>query len=156
NDFVVSNLIERFSATDPDGFLLYLSDHGEAVFDAPRAEVLGRNEAAPTGPMYTIPFILWNSPKWQARQPRDFSQALARPFSSSSLIHTWADLAGLDFAERDRSRSLVSADFTPRPLLIGDPQQPQNLIDFSLIRPKTAVDSELAQQEPRKGGAQPL
>src|SRR5690606_31214019 len=109
-----------------------------------------------TGPMYTIPFILWNSPKWQARQPRDFSQALARPFSSSSLSHTWADLAGLDFAERDRSRSLVSAEFKPRPLLIGGPQQPQNLIAVSRVRPKAAVDSDLAQQELRKGGAQPL
>ena len=152
NDFVVSSLIERFAATDPNGFLLYLSDHGEAVFDAPQPQVLGRNEAAPTGPMYTIPFILWNSPKWQAR---DYRQALARPFSSSALVHTWADLAGLDFAEHDRSRSLVAAEFKPRPLLIGNPQRPQNLIDFSLIRPK-ASDAEVARQEPPKGGAQPL
>ena len=155
NDFVVSSLIKRFAATDPNGFLLYLADHGEAVFDAPKAEVLGRNEAAPTDPMYTIPFLLWNSPKWQAQQPRDFAQVLARPFSSSSLVHTWADLAGLDFAEHDRSRSLVSNEFKARPLLIGDPQQPQNLIDFSLIRPKP-VDSEVAQQAAANTPAQPL
>lgn len=155
NDFVVSSLIKRFAASDPNGFLLYLSDHGEAVFDAPKDEVLGRNEAAPTDPMYTIPFILWNSPKWRKQQPRDFTQALARPFSSSSLVHTWADLAGLDFAEHDLSRSLVSAEFKARPLLIGDPRQPQNLIDFSLIRPKPAA-SELAQQAPASGTAQPL
>ena len=155
NDFVVSSLIKRFAATDPNGFLLYLADHGEAVFDAPKAEVLGRNEAAPTDPMYTIPFLLWNSPKWQAQQPRDFAQVLARPFSSSSLVHTWADLAGLDFAEHDRSRSLVSNEFKARPLLIGDPQQPQNLIDFSLIRPKP-VDSEVAQQAAARTPAQPL
>ena len=155
NDFVVSSLIKQFAATDPNGFLLYLADHGEAVFDAPKAEVLGRNEAAPTDPMYTIPFLLWNSPKWQAQQPRDFAQALARPFSSSSLVHTWADLAGLDFAEHDRSRSLVSNEFKARPLLIGDPQQPQNLIDFSLIRPKP-VDSEVAQQAAASTPAQPL
>lgn len=155
NDFVVSSLIKRFAATDPNGLLLYLADHGEAVFDAPKAEVLGRNEAAPTDPMYTIPFLLWNSPKWQAQQPRDFAQALARPFSSSSLVHTWADLAGLDFAEHDRSRSLVSNEFKARPLLIGDPQQPQSLIDFSLIRPKP-VDSEVAQQSAASTPAQPL
>ena len=155
NDFVVSSLIKQFAATDPNGFLLYLADHGEAVFDAPKAEVLGRNEAAPTDPMYTIPFLLWNSPKWQAQQPRDFAQVLARPFSSSSLVHTWADLAGLDFAEHDRSRSLVSNEFKARPLLIGDPQQPQNLIDFSLIRPKP-VDSEVAQQAAARTPAQPL
>ena len=153
NDFVVSSLIKEFAATDPNGFLLYLSDHGESVFDAPKPDVLGRNEAAPTAPMYTIPFILWNSPKWQAGQPRDFSRYLARPSSSSSLVHTWADLAGLDFAEHDSSRSLVNEAFTPRPLLIGNPQQPRNLIDFSLIKPKPV--NELAQQAGMKG-EQPL
>ena len=133
NDFVVSSLIKRFAASDPNGFLLYLSDHGEAVFDAPKPEVLGRNEAAPTSPMYTIPFMLWQAPKWQGR---DYAFARQRPYSSANFIHTWADLAGLRFAEFDPSKSLVSARFEARPLLIGNPQQPQNLIDFSLIRPK--------------------
>lgn len=149
NDFVVSSLIKRFSATDPNGFLLYLSDHGEAVFDAPKPEVLGRNEAAPTGPMYTIPFILWNSPRWQASQPRNFNAALSRPLQSSSLIHTWADLAGLDFTELDRTRSVVSDSFKARPLLIGNPQQPQNLIDFSLLRPPLPA-AEVAANKPAK------
>ncbi|MBB2496783.1 phosphoethanolamine transferase CptA [Aquipseudomonas ullengensis] len=149
NDFVVSSLIKRFAATDPNGFLLYLSDHGEAVFDAPRPQVLGRNEGAPTSPMYTIPFIVWNSPKWQAAQPRSFDAQLGRPYSSSNLIHTWADLAGLSFDELDPSKSLVSAAFKARPLLIGNPQQPKSLIDFSLIKPKPA-GSEIAQQAPRQ------
>lgn len=133
NDFVVSSLIKRFSATDPNGFLLYLSDHGEAVFDAPKPQVLGRNEGAPTSPMYTIPFMLWQSPKWQGQ---DYALARHRPYSSSNLIHTWAELAGLSFAELDSSKSLVSSAFKPIPLLIGNPQQPKSLIDFSLIKPK--------------------
>lgn len=150
NDFVVSSLIERFAGTDPNGFLLYLSDHGEAVFDAPKPGVLGRNEAAPTSPMYTVPFILWNSPKWRAGHPREFAGTLNRPYSSSDFEYTWADLAGLRFAEFDPSRSLVNADFTPRPLLIGNPAQPRNLIDFSLIKPKRLSDS-VVQREGRAG-----
>jgi len=154
NDYVVSSLIERFRATDPNGFLLYLADHGEAVFDAPDPEVLGRNEAAPTGPMYTVPFILWNSPKWQAQQARDFAASLHRPYSSSHFIHTWADLAGLRFDEFDSSKSLVSAEFRERPLLIGNPGQPKSLIDFSLVKPKKPADqgSELVQQERKTKG----
>lgn len=146
NDFVVSSLIKRFAATDPNGFLLYLSDHGEAVFDAPKPEVLGRNEAAPTSPMYTIPFMLWQAPKWQGQ---DYAFARQRPYSSANFIHTWAELAGLRFAELDSSKSLVSRDFQPIPLLIGDPHQPQNLIDFSLIKPK-AVQLDVASQDPGK------
>ena len=145
NDFVVSSLIKRFSATDPNGFLVYLADHGEAVFDAPKPAVLGRNEGAPTSPMYTIPFIVWNSPKWQAGAPRDVSQALKRPYSSSHFIHTWADMAGLRADEFEPSKSLISDTFKPHALLIGNPAQPKSLIDFSLIKPKP-TESEIAQQ----------
>ncbi|MBC9252506.1 hypothetical protein A9179_19755 [Pseudomonas alcaligenes] len=155
NDFVVSSLIKRFSATDPNGFLLYLSDHGEAVFDAPKPQVLGRNEAAPTSPMYTIPFMLWRSPKWQAGQPADLAQALARPYSSADLIYTWSDLAGLRYDEFDASRSLVSSSFRPRPLLIGNPAVPKSLIDFSLIKP-TPPSGEVVQREPSAQASRPL
>ncbi|WP_437879578.1 phosphoethanolamine transferase CptA [Pseudomonas sp. LRF_L74] len=146
NDYVVSGLIRRFSATDPNGFLLYLSDHGEAVFDPVAPKVLGRNEGAPVSPMYTIPFIVWTAPKWRAQHPVDFRPLLSRPFISSSLVHTWADLAGLSFDELDKSRSLISASYTPRPLLIGNPDMPRGLIDFSLIKPK-AAGAQLAQQD---------
>jgi len=149
NDFVVSSLIEQFSASKPNGFLLYLADHGEAVFDSPKGNVLGRNEGKPTAPMYTIPFMLWTSEQWRSHSPADYQTELSRPYSSSNLIHTWADLAGLQAAELDPSKSLVSAHFKERPLLIGDPYQPKSLIDFSLIKPKApapARPADLAQK----------
>jgi heptose-I-phosphate ethanolaminephosphotransferase len=136
NDFVVSSLIEQFAATKPNGFLLYLADHGEAVFDAPQGKVLGRSEGAPSSPMYTVPFMLWRSEQWLANNPADYSAALKRPYSSSNLIHTWADLAGLNFTELDTSKSVVSANFKARPVMIGNPYEPKSMIDFSLIQPK--------------------
>ncbi len=148
NDHVVASLIKDLAGQQPNSMLLYVADHGEAVFDAPKPDVLGRNEAAPTSPMYTVPFILWNSRQWQAQQPRDFTATLSRPYSSSHFIHTWADLAGLRFDEYESSKSLVSHDFRPIPLLIGNPQQPKSLIDFSLIKPQGATRSaQLAQRD---------
>jgi heptose-I-phosphate ethanolaminephosphotransferase len=131
------------SGAQANGMLLYLSDHGEAVFDAPKPQVLGRNEAAPTSPMYTVPFVLWSSPQWQAQRPRDFTAALSRPYSSSHFIHTWADLAGLRFDEYEAQNSLVSPEFRAMPLLIGNPAEPKSLIDFSLIKAKPGA-GELA------------
>ncbi|MFL6610715.1 MAG: phosphoethanolamine transferase CptA [Pseudomonas sp.] len=138
NDFVVSSLIKDYAKTDPNGFLLYLSDHGEDVFDSPGHETLGRNEGKPTAPMYTIPFMAWASPKWRETHDWNLAGDLERPYSSSHLIHTWADMAGLSFDELDRSKSLVSDAFKARPLLIGNPYQNQHkaLIDFSLMKPK--------------------
>ncbi|WP_223485040.1 phosphoethanolamine transferase CptA [Pseudomonas sp. A-RE-19] len=149
NDFVVSSLIKDYAKADPNGFLLYLSDHGEDVFDSAGHNTLGRNENKPTAPMYTIPFIAWASPKWRETHDWSFASDLGRPYSSSQLIHTWADLAGLSFDELDRSKSLVSDSFKPRPLMIGNPYERQQrpLIDFSLMKPKvTPADPAVVQQ----------
>ena len=148
NDFVVSSLIKDYAKTDPNGFLLYLSDHGEDVFDSAGHGTLGRNENKPTAPMYTIPFMAWASPKWKENHDWNFAGDLSRPYSSSQLIHTWADLAGLSSDELDRSKSLVSDSFVPRKLLIGDPYQAPRraLIDFSLMKPKHPAPAEVAQK----------
>lgn len=52
--------------------------------------------------MYTIPFLLWTSEKWQATHPRDFSQDVDRKYSLAELIHTWSDLAGLSYDGYDQ------------------------------------------------------
>lgn len=151
NDFVVSSLIKDYAKSDPNGFLLYLSDHGEDVFDSVGHSTLGRNENKPTAPMYTIPFMAWASPKWRENHDWSFVGDLSRPYSSSHLIHTWADLAGLSFDELDRSKSLVSDSFKPRPLLIGNPYEREQraLIDFSLMKPKkpAATTTEVVLQQ---------
>lgn len=146
NDHVVSSLIKSFSATDPNGFLVYLSDHGEGVFDAPEQHIPGRNEASPTAPMYTVPFVLWRSPQWQANHPRTFKNELHRLYSSSNFIHTLADLAGLSFDELDLSKSLVSREFKPHPVLIGDPRKPKTLMEFTEIHSRVGDPSSTLTQ----------
>ena len=130
NDHVVSTLIERFSATQAPGFLVYFSDHGEDVYDSPGHSVLGRNEGKPTPPMYTIPFLVWTAPAWRARDRRDFSADLERPYSTTHFLHTWADLAGLSFDGFVPDKSVVNPKFVERPLLVGDPGNPKALIDL--------------------------
>ncbi len=104
NDYVVASLIKDYKATDPNGFLLYFSDHGEEVYDTPPHKTQGRNEDSPTRHMYTVPFLLWTSEKWQAAHPRDFSQDVDRKYSSSELIHTWSDLISVPSPTRSSKR----------------------------------------------------
>jgi heptose-I-phosphate ethanolaminephosphotransferase len=139
NDFVVSSLIKQLSVSKDSGLLLYLSDHGEAVFDSPTNAMLGRSEGKPTAPMYTVPFIVWTSEQWRAKNPTNYRANLGKPYSSSNLIHTWSDLVGLSFSEFDSSKSLVSDKFVERAVMIGNPYEPKSMIDFSLIKPKVQV-----------------
>lgn len=142
NDFVVSSLIKRYAATDPNGFLLYLSDHGEDVYSSGNHDRLGRNEGAPTRPMYTIPFMLWTSPSWQAAHPRDLQATANRPYSSSHLIHTLSDLAGLSYDRFEPVKSLVSEQFAVAPRWIGDPYKKDGLREFDKLPPTQAAPQQ--------------
>ncbi|MFO6427990.1 sulfatase-like hydrolase/transferase [Escherichia coli] len=68
NDHVVASLIKDFKAADPNGFLLYFLTTVKR-FTTRRLQNSGRNEDNPTRHMYTIPFLLWTSEKWQATHP---------------------------------------------------------------------------------------
>ncbi len=122
NDYVVATLIKTFKDTDPYGFLVFLSDHGEEVYGDKDHEVIGRNEAAPTKGMYTVPFMVWSSPTWQAEHPRDLRALANRPYSSAHLIHTLSDLAGLTYDEYIPARSLVSPQYENETRWIGNPK----------------------------------
>jgi heptose-I-phosphate ethanolaminephosphotransferase len=135
NDQVVASLIERFSSTNPNGLLVYFSDHGEDVFDSPGHNVLGRNEGRPTVPMYAVPFFTWESKNWKKSHPRDYTGFVDRPYQTSHFIHTWADLVGMRFDGFDATKSLVSKEFKERPLWVGDPASPKGLTDMRAMLP---------------------
>jgi len=127
NDFVVSNIIKTYKQSRQNGFLVYFSDHGEDVYEAPGYNVLGRNEASPTLPMYAVPFLLWMTPDWRAKMPEISNDVLERPYSMSHFIHTWADLAGLQFTDYEPHKSLINPGFEALPLLVGNPDDPKSL-----------------------------
>ena len=136
NNEVISDLIKTLSSTQPNGLLLYLSDHGEEVYDTKGLDFRGRNETKPTQAMYTIPFMIWQSPLWKKQHRIDLTNTVNRPYSSSNLIHTWADLIGLHFDEFDARKSIVNNDFKEYVRLIGDPYSAKPLIDFNQLVPK--------------------
>lgn len=133
NDHVLASLIDDYKATDPNGFLLYFSDHGEEVYDTPPHNMQGRNEEAPTRHMYTIPFILWTSSSWQETHPRDLAADVDRKYSSSQLIHTWSDLAGLRYDGFDPTRSIASPQFVQATRWIGNPYKKNALHDYDAL-----------------------
>ena len=142
NDYVMTQLINQFKASNPHGFLVYLSDHGEDLFESPGHKMLGRSEAAPTAAMYSVPFLVWRSDSWKRDNPAELKDFYARPYSLADFIHTWSDLAGIHHDKFDASRSLINSAFVERPLLVGDPYQThkRKLIDLrpQLLAPTPA------------------
>jgi heptose-I-phosphate ethanolaminephosphotransferase len=131
NDYVVSLLIQKLKESKNNGFLAYFSDHGEEVYDNPGHLFAGRNEAAPSRPMYAVPFIIWRSDSWRKRNKlADTDTMLHRAYSLSDFIHTWSDLAGISYEEFDSSRSIINPSYLQHPVWIGDPKTPEKLRDL--------------------------
>lgn len=145
NDYVVSNLINDVKKLDTSASLLYLSDHGEEVYDDVNKLKMGRNEYAPTDSMYTVPFIIYGNKKY--RETNDYNKMKAltnRYFSSSDLIYTFSDFAKLRYDSLDLSRSILSEDFVQRPIYIGDPENKKplrNLLKNPFVYEKIKLQS---------------
>lgn len=134
NDFVTTTLFTLFKNSHENGFMLYFSDHGEDVYQTAPHDILGRNEKAPTRTMYTIPFMLWQSPSWIASHPNHYQDYVNRKFSTQDLIHTWSDLAGLSYNLYVPEKSLVNPNYYESKRWIGDPYDKKGLIDFDKLK----------------------
>ncbi|MCK5682746.1 phosphoethanolamine transferase CptA, partial [bacterium] len=122
NDFVVSALINTLKISTDNGFLVYLSDHGEEVYDNPQKLFAGRSEGRPTSQMYTIPFLVWRNNSWKIKNKlTDNPEIIHREYTTSDFIYTWTDLAGINFKGFDASKSIVNKDYSQHPIWIGNP-----------------------------------
>jgi heptose-I-phosphate ethanolaminephosphotransferase len=121
NDWVMAQLISTLKAKQQHSLLVYFSDHGEDVYDSEPYSFQGRNEAAPTLPMYSVPFMIWHSDNWFNAKTLLSNIDTHRQYDNADLIYTLSDLAGLSFDGFQPSESVVNAQFSPDNILVGDP-----------------------------------
>lgn len=98
NDFVLYDIMERFGHTNT--LLLYLSDHGEEVYDY-------RDQCARDhGPMsalkmkyqYDVPFIVWCSDTFKSKYPHivnDIKGSTKRPIVTDNICHMLFNIASI-------------------------------------------------------------
>ncbi len=112
NDHVLAELIARLEASGHPGWLLYLSDHGEEVYDT--RDFLGHTEEVGTRHMIEVPLLLWGSEGWRKRYPERAGRAagaVARPFMTDDLPHLVLDLAGVEAPAFDPGRSPLRPEY---------------------------------------------
>jgi heptose-I-phosphate ethanolaminephosphotransferase len=127
NDHIVYSLIQVLKNStqhDAQGMLLYFSDHGEDVYDTAPHDFKGRNEGAPTYPMYAVPFLVWHSPNWQLASKLSNKAIRSRQYDNADLIYTWSDLIGLTYDRYEADESILSEQFSEDAILVGDPRGP--------------------------------
>ncbi|MBT8393882.1 MAG: sulfatase-like hydrolase/transferase [Bacteroidia bacterium] len=110
NDFILKSIIELLNETNNKSALIYLSDHGENVYD--EGDFFGRTEANLTKGMLDIPFIVWTSKNFAL--PKDFEYKPNRKFMTDNLYESIGHLFGVKHIGMDFSKSLFSNTFEER------------------------------------------
>ena len=110
NDYVINEVYNKVK--DEEAIILYLSDHGEEVFDF--RDFVGHAESNGSRYMIEIPFMFIVTEKFKEKYPQKLQQikaALNKPYMSDDTIFTILDLADIKTKEFDEKRSLINEKF---------------------------------------------
>lgn len=102
-DFFLNQLIDQLRQTHKKAVLLYLSDHGENLFDDDN-KIFGHGTANPTKYEYHIPYFIWFSDAYKNSNPEKIEQLrnhINVPASSTSTFYTLLDLANISYSESE-------------------------------------------------------
>lgn len=110
-DSIIGKVISVLSSSDKPSVMIYLSDHGENVYDD--GDYRGRDFTSKD-----VPFIVYLNEAYKVANPEKASmlaKAVDRPFSTADLIHTIISLTGSYYEWYDPTRDLLSPEFTAYP-----------------------------------------
>lgn len=138
NDEVVAGIIAEAEKAGGNTAVVYFSDHGEEVFD--RSDWFGHTYPWATRNMVEIPLLVWLSPKLRERDPelaRRVAQARNVPMDVSDISPLMLDLASVDVAGIDRSKSPLSPNFKPHRRIVSGHSYDsnRNLAQHALFQP---------------------
>lgn len=113
NDFVVDSLINILQATNQKATLIYLSDHGENVYD--ENNKVGHDYAGKIPKSHVeIPFMIWASENYIKENPKYINNIIAnknKPFMTDNLFHTIIDINKIETPYFNNTLSNVSPLF---------------------------------------------
>lgn len=122
NDYIVSGIIDKFRETNTDTIVIYLPDHGEAVYD--EEGINGHIEENPSRHMIEVPLIMWASEKFKQNHPEKWEliqTAVHNPYMTDDMIHTVLDIADIGTVDYDPERSIINQEFNRyRPRFFDD------------------------------------
>lgn len=142
NDAVLGQIIDKFA--NRDAIVVYVSDHGEEVYDC--RDYFGHGNAVSADAIdyqIRVPMMIWTSPTFRREHPElqeAIDRAADKRISTNDMAHFFLDLAGVSTPEFKPSRSFINAAYDANRQRVV-----LNSIDFDL-RPKRAPELTFPQQ----------
>ncbi|NDV56220.1 hypothetical protein D0T51_10835 [Parabacteroides sp. 52] len=112
-DYVLNEIISMLEKEKAVSSLVYLSDHGENLYDdASHMAVHGNTE--PSRFELHVPLIVWTSPRYEEVWPEKVNNIEKHkdlPISTSNLFHSLLDIAGMSYPSASPELSIASPAF---------------------------------------------
>ncbi len=130
-DHVINTAITALQQTGVPASLLYVSDHGEDIFDDSRERFLHASPS-PTYYQLHVPMLAWTSSAYDANYPDVRPTLLSHQHSyiapPQQLFHTMTQISGLSTPYFKPENSLASKRFkSPAPVFLDDYNEPTPL-----------------------------
>lgn len=109
-DSILGEVVKELSRLQDPSVMVYLSDHGENVYDD--RDFQGRDPK-----FVRVPFFIYANKAYRENNPEiieKLEKAVRASFSTSDIIYTIITLTGSDYRLYDSTRDILSAEFQPR------------------------------------------
>lgn len=109
-DWILAETIGRVSRESGPAVMLYLSDHGENVYD--EGNYQGRSAK-----FVAVPMLIYANGRYRQNQPEiilRIRESLSLPVSTANVEHQLMTLTGTDYKLYDPTRDALSPDFKTR------------------------------------------
>lgn len=113
NDFVIHSLIKKLK--DKDVIVVYLSDHGEEVYEDGKSIGHGYAEASHNIDLQIkVPFLIWASDSYRANNPNMWNLLKKKqdiPICTDDISHVLINLSGIETTWFDPMRSFFNETY---------------------------------------------
>lgn len=119
-DSLLSQIISQVGLLSSPSVLIYLSDHGENVYDY--SGYSGRDDSCAD-----VPFIIYVNTAYRRLNPlivNSIQGALSRPFSTANLEHILLTITGSCYHQYNSALDVLSQDFIPRKRYVDETPEP--------------------------------
>lgn len=121
DDYVIDSIIKRYE--NRDAVVLFISDHGEDVYENKTKLRWGHDSWARSDYMVEVPMLLWISASLKEKRPdlvQRVKQSTTRPFMTDDTIYVIMDLLGIKTPEFIPRRSIIHQDFDSSRIRYGN------------------------------------
>lgn len=146
-DYVLDSVVAMLEERQCLSGMIYLSDHGEDIFDDRRNRFLHASPV-PTYWQIHVPLIMWMSPQFKEAYPMLYANACNNSdrnvSSSRSVFDTMLQIGGIVSPYADKTKTLTDSSYTETPrLYLNDHNEAVNLekaglrdYDFEIMKKK--------------------